>query len=402
MSGEIKAAGSRVGELLDRLIAPCVRWSSHRWWPVIAVAVALGLVWATGFPNYIPKGPPEFLRALEWWLQHPFQAIPVADIFGTVEPDDGYASHCDKRVYRGLLPLLHTVLPFGLPMVRVVGYLAGVAVFAICYLLVSRGRKDPLAAALFIWALALSYSGPWPFIDWHYFGDGLAVALLVAAMLARPVWLSALLIVLAGFTDERAIVASPLVGLFKAWQELPPFAQTSPSVFAAPLRYLSAGQTALWGIIGYAAIRLILSTTGTGPSGSSQLASLPILLEHYYESFPARVFSVFEFLWSVPVLFVWSGLAYLGRTNTKWLLFGLFMCMAAVPAVLVRDIDRSLYYLLPGLVGALVFLPQGSASVRRMLAVCLIGGLIYTPLNQFVFNKAVINAVGGAGTKINR
>jgi hypothetical protein len=37
-----------------------------------------------------------------------------------------------------------------------------------------------------------------------------------------------------------------------------------------------------------------------------------------------------------------------------------------------------------------------------MLAVCLIGGLIYTPLNQFVFNKAVINAVGGAGTKIDR
>jgi hypothetical protein len=388
--------------MVDRSTAPLARLCARPWWPLLAVGVALLLVWATGFPNYVPQGPPEFLRALEWWLRHPFQAIPVANFFGSIDPSDGYASHLDKRVYRGTLPMLHSILPFGLPMVRVVGYGAGVAVFAICYILVSRGRKDPLAAALFVWALALTYSGPWPFIDWHYFGDGLAIALLLAAMLARPIWLVALLIILAGFTDERALVASSLVALFKAWQQLPPFSPASPpSAFAAPLRYLTAARGVVWGVIGYIVIRLVLSMAGAGPSGSSQLASLPILLEHYYESFPSRVFSVFEFLWCIPVLFVWSGLAYLGRMNSKWLLFGLLMCVAAVPAVLVRDIDRSLYYLLPGLVGALVFLPQDRPSIRRMLALCLLGGLIYTPLNQFVASKALINAAGSAGTKVH-
>ena len=383
-----------VGEIIDKMLKPLSRFSERPWWPVLALGVALVLVWATGFPNYLPKGPPEFLRALEWWLRHPFQAIPVEEFFGAIDPADGYASHCDKRTYRALLPLIHTVLPFGLPMARITGVVAGVALLAMVYAIVALGRKDALSGALFVWCLALSYAGGWPFIDWHYFGDGLAVALLAASLILRPVWLSATCIVLAGFTDERAVFAAPLVGLFKVWQETPPFAPGTRSPLAAPLSYVFGARAAILGVSAYLALRLGVVFFSESHSGSTQIGTITILLEHYYESYPARVFSVFEFLWALPVLFVLSALPFVEKHTAKGLLYAALMLFAALPALLVRDIDRSLFYLLPGILVATVFLPQGNRSVRRVLAVCLLGGLIWTPLNQFVFNKAAVNMVG--------
>jgi hypothetical protein len=69
------------------------------------------------------------------------------------------------------------------------------------------------------------------------------------------------------------------------------------------------------------------------------------------------------------------------------ILFGLALALAAFPAMVVWDFDRSLFYLLPGVLLASCFLPFSSSNIRLILLAVLAGNLLWIYSSSSGFRK---------------
>ncbi|TDU71412.1 hypothetical protein EI77_02536 [Prosthecobacter fusiformis] len=355
--------------------------SLSHYWSLYVVLIAVAVSYLSELPQYTAIQ--EFIstpygQAKIWWLENPLQAVPVDHFFPLAERHLGYnagcASHCDKLTFRIALPVLHKIAPFGIWTLVITSHIAAVAIFWMTYKLLFRSSADSVSASLATWALAGTYAGELGFKDFYY-GDALAVALLLGAMMTRRRWLIMLLIVVAGFTDERAVIAAPLIALFHYWQSKNP-------TFGADQQHLKLSD--LWiawpticGILIYLLMRVFLTKSFGVSSGSSMLATIDILRAHLYSNYPVRILKVFEFLWTAPVLFVLFAVNKQGLFSVNSLIFPMSFSFAAMPALLVWDVDRSLYYLLPGILISLFFWQFSLASLRSFLQLCLIGTLVW-------------------------
>jgi hypothetical protein len=238
-------------------------------------------------------------RAKAWWLDHPFENVPVDEFF----PPDGFRgepSHCDKLAFRALLPLVNRITNGGIWTVIVACHIGGLAIFWLSWLIVSRHTLDPVCGALACRAVATCYAGQWGFHDFMY-GDAAAVALLLAAAACRVPLMIVLTMLAACCTDERAAACGPLVLLFhtRTCQE-----PDTDSLFARG----RLGWPVIAGLVACACVRFT-ATWATGAAlGSTMIATTDILKHHVYHDYPENVFKVFEFLWIVPAYAILEGL----------------------------------------------------------------------------------------------
>lgn len=396
-SGFLPRAATSVESFINR-----VSIEQPRLWTVFVVLTAVAISLFSRFPAYADldtRFPGNFIRfpstptgqAIDWWLNHPLQAVPIATFFPPekIAGDAllaGSASHADKLAFRAFLPFVNRVVNGGVWTLIIANHLAAVLIPLLIYCLCLGATKDAVVATASTWAYGATWAGAWGFND-VMFGDAVALALLIGATAATRPWLIAIMIFAAGFTDERAVVAAPLVALFHTWRGAAPFTAAADG----DRRASTAARVAPFlGMIGYVVCRCAITWSQNLHAGTSMMGTWDIFLYHFYASYPAKLFKVFEFLWLMPVLLFFGLWTSQSASRRSALLYLVGMLAAAAPAFVVWDVDRSLCYLLPGIVAAICFSPVASpAKARLALAICAASLLWIEPntsvLRYFVF-----------------
>ena len=373
---------SAISELGNRLIAFLDRCSRKKTWPwlVLLVAILISVFcWVPYYPAVSELIQTPAGTAKTWWLDNPFKFVPVEQFFPLSERHIGYnagiASHLDKMTYRALLPMLNQVFPFGIWTLVVACHVGLLAILWFSYWIVERQLGDKVSAALACWAVAACYAGQYGFHDF-YFGDAAAVGMLVAAMFSRNWIVTFLLVSFAGFTDERAITSAPLVLLFYFLRDWEP--EKLNSNFTSLLfMILKKGSSVIAGVVTYAIVRVLITFFTGEKSGTSMLFSIDILRAHLYDNYPQLMFKVFEFLWILPILFVVEVGSQSSTKKIVAILFGLAFAVAMFPAMVVWDIDRSLFYFLPGLILAICFSSVSLKNLRLILLAILFANFLW-------------------------
>ncbi|MFN9623905.1 MAG: hypothetical protein ACK587_13910 [Cyanobacteriota bacterium] len=371
-AGTLHHVADQVLVILDRLASRL-----GKLWPIFVLLLAIGISFFFS-PPYYPLVS-EFLQqpfgqAKTWWLQHPFQSVPVESFFPSADLHIGFnagmASHLDKLTFRAFLPLVHQLFPFGLWTLVAASHLAGIAIFFLSFLVVARHTQDRVVAALTTWSVAACFAGQYGFLDYR-FGDVVAVSLLLGALCSRHKPLVSLLVFFSCLTDERILFLIPLSLIFH-WtsvQTLFPSGQNLPrSLVAAMTAVVREGWPILSGLILYLLLRITLAFTANIHTGTSGLFDSALFYQRVFSDYPLRFFTVFEFLW-LPLLIFSVNFCFVGRP-----LFRLFVCtliLAVFPALVVWDLDRSLFYLLPAIIYSVALLPV-SLQARRLLMLAIV------------------------------
>ena len=269
-------------------------------------------------------------RALEKQFRHPLKARQY--------PPE---SHQAKLAFRLTVPIVVHVTRTGIPGAITLQILSALGLLYLTASLAFEITDDRVLAALITLATAMSYVGFSGFWETRGMFDTLAIGLLVAAMRTRSPGHVALLVLLAGFTDERGLVASVFVYLWFVVRSLPAD-DASPRLAWFPREG--------WGVAGaiaaYLAIRLLLGTLyGLRTPIGNQADVGPAVFAAQIRVFPVGVWTALESLW-LPVL---AALALLLTSRLRH--FGVVLAGALVTVLVVAncaiDVTRGATYVFP-------------------------------------------------------
>jgi hypothetical protein len=297
---------------------------------------------------------------------------PLHDYTGEF-PDE---SNQAKRNFRITVPLLAHATGLGaraLPAVR----LGLQAVLILCLLLAAEKACADRPAALGVaLAVAGTYVGTSVWMDeWGWF-DNCAHAFLAAALAAGSPALAAAAVVAGGFTDERTLLAVPLVMAFHAWTG------GRRALVAAPLA--GAGL--------YAAIRLVLALAAGLRTAASGIGTSEIVHANLRVS-GLGAWSALEGGW---VLLAGAGFwAWRAGRLPAWAL----LCAAALAplaaSAAVIDFSRSASYAFPASLASAALLAPAGPGARpprravRMLAAAAAAVSLLSP-NAFIMGQTFI------------
>jgi len=344
-----------------RLLAALDRQLQKPWWK--CRAVILSWIVATFFCS---PSAYEFLRT-DWRenqqaavqkIEHPFRDMS----------DYPPESTQSKRTFRITVPLIAHLLGLDIIWVYVLQWICGFLLLAVTVRMVHEWFQDRLTAFLATLYLAAVYPGSAAFLEyWSLFDAFAYLFLLLAFYFSSPALIGALVLV-AAYTDERALIASPAIILFHAIRLTPRDSMVRP---VALLNYQTAAVVIGWAF--YFIIRSYLAsaydlTTSTGGVGLSSLLNFRQLHVGHI-----GIWGAFEAGW----LFFPLALTELWIRRERWLavLWAISLSISLLTAILVQDITRSASYLIGSLLLAWLILSRGSnppmepSSPRRLFAV---------------------------------
>jgi hypothetical protein len=255
-----------------------------------------------------------------------------------------------KRNFRITVPVIAHATGLGIKAVPAVRFAFQVLLIVCLLLAAERACGDRVAALAAALAVAGTYVGTSVWMDdWGWFDNCAQALMLLALALRRPFWVGAAVIA-AAFTDERALVAVPLMALFHAWTGGRRGLVWAP-VAAIPC-YLLARV-----LIG-AAFRIATASAGIGTAA--------MILPNLRVS-TLGAWSSLEGGWLLVAV---ACLAALRIRNRIAALFLAVACLVPVAAsVLVIDFSRSASYAFPATLAALALwasqAPKGGVAVDR-------------------------------------
>lgn len=116
-----------------------------------------------------------------------------------------------NAMFRITVPLIASLLGIGLKGTLILQFLTGILIFLLVGSLVERETGNRLIAFYATLLVALIYPGTAAFLESRYYFDSFAYLFLLAALWFRSPVSIGFLVLLAGFTDERALIASGFV-----------------------------------------------------------------------------------------------------------------------------------------------------------------------------------------------
>lgn len=338
--------------LLDHSIVWVDRETRSKDWILKISLMATLLSLFSAFPSYDVFLSGEFDKHWGWALakiEEPFRQHSVDPL-----------SYFTSWSFRLTVPVLAHVLNFG---VRGCLFLQLLALFFLFYGAVKLAEKvtgDRVCAAFLGLGLALTFCGNALVSDLRGRFDIVAYCLMVWAMAASYSWQTFVCIFLAGFTDERALIASPLIYLWFVlrvgdfsrfdWRSLLP---TDGRTWAIPFA---------WGTYFLARLALIrfqgFKPVFVGNFFVEQLNNLPF-----------GIWTGLEGLWLMV-----AGALAIAATRRRWLflsVYGAAMAIVVYVAGSVQDITRSMAYLFPALFVGLEVVKRYEArdTLRRLVVI---------------------------------
>jgi hypothetical protein len=262
------------------------------------------------------------------------------------------ASNPAKRNFRLTVPLAAHASGLGMAAVPFIRYVLQGVLLVGLLLAGERACGDRIAALGAALAVAGTYVGTSVWMDeWHWF-DNCAQAFMVLALLARrPAWAFAALLA-AAFTDERALVAAPLIALFHFWTG----GRRSLvwASFAAVAAYIAA-RIALSMALG------LHNPAGAIGAADTVFPNLRVL--------PLGVWGAIEGGWFLVAAACAASLRAGDRRSLMLLAAAVLLPVAA--SVFVIDFSKSASYAFPAVFAALALwaasVPAGAAAPRRPL-----------------------------------
>lgn len=276
------------------------------------------------------------------------------------------AAHESKLTFRLTVPLVVRFLHLNAFAIFIMKYLVGILLFYLVLRLSYDIFKDRLYAFIITVSVGQVFAGTAALVESVVMFDGAAIVLLLLAMYLKNPAMKTVLVFLAGFCDERALIASPLVMIYEMDDSI-----GSRSFFKALRRPACLSVPAAW--ILYLICRLLLMNiyglkTETGDVG---FHLIPVLL-HYL---PLGLWSALEGFWILIVLAI-----VLLLHERKFLFAMIFLSAMAIvilTAFSVLDVTRSLAYLLPSLFVSFKVLSRNkSLDLRKILFAVLLISLI--------------------------
>jgi len=304
-------------------------------------------------------GSPTNNAFIEQKIAHPFERLDL--------PANAN-SHWEKLAFRFVPFLIANTLRIDQRGLVCLQILLGIMFPLLLWKILFQATKSAALSTCGVVLINGLYLGVSFFFDTVFF-DSFAFFFLLCAMLPAPRWVSFAFLMCAGFTDERALLASFLVPLWR--------------LFAAPDATIKqAGEEAAWQIaflISYALLRIAIGAI-TGLETDQQGVGFEILRLNL-PNIVLLVWSVFEGGWIIIVLAAFR-LFDFGSALQRFLAGAAAVCGACIFVVglLVADSLRSQQYAFPLLLIAIVVAGrQPSAIPHRVMAFAIALTLI-TPI----------------------
>lgn len=340
--------------MLDDFYGRLDRWTQRRWFLpqflllILVLTIFLQPPTYGSFIKHVAHGTSAILTYFAGQIAHPFTAQDVPP-----------GTHAAKMVFRLVPPLLARALHVNLYGMAIVQLLIGLTMFAALYRLLARELADRVTALLFCLGLSGVYFGHAYATDLAFHFDPIAYTALIAMMLtSRPLTIFALGLV-AGFTDERALLALVLV-LF--WHLTRGAAEGSSLRLPDLLRRLKAppvlAVVGAWGA--YVVLRLVLARTFALPTHLGAVGAGPLITNLQGNAIPLAVFACIESYWLFILLL--AGLLLMQR---QWAAFALYtgtVVALLVGACLVFNMTNSMAYVFPAAVIGVVALHRQLAA----------------------------------------
>lgn len=351
------------------------RFTSGKNWRFRSVGLSLAVLFFCALPSYerfFCDGANDYLS---FWQHLARQsAHPL-----TPHPGLTPASHEAKTAFRLIPPLTGMLLSHLAPMAGVYTMFAvqhGLGV-AFLYLLLSVAyglTRDRVSSLLVTLAFSLIYLTRAFFYELYGLFDGYAFFFMLLALTARRPYVFALFLSLAFWTDERAIVASPLIILFRLHSRAFPL---TLSDISTQKREIGAYVLGL-GFYGIMRWGLGAWTGLTVPVGNDADAGPRLILTNA-GSLPLATFLVFE---GTGLLVIWLiGYFFHRHARVEGIMTTITLAGIWCVSASVWDFTRSASYAFPVVLTAVYFLgkeiPAGNLR-KGLFAVLILCAVIPT------------------------
>jgi len=200
---------------LDRISASGVAG----WHPFVLGILLSIIAIVLAFPHYgktfSTSVTDRMTQVMEWKFEHPLQPIPIDQFFDkdSEASEGGIVNQLRKRSYRIAVPLVANVLGLSIQGVAALQQVGALLFLTITLLLLRRITQDELVAFVAAIYMATTFPGQWGFNDNSYSFDGIAYLAMLISVWSRSFIIVLVAVVFGGLTDERAIIAAPLVYL---------------------------------------------------------------------------------------------------------------------------------------------------------------------------------------------
>ncbi len=370
-------------EIYDAILSRCEAafglLAGRRLWLVWGVVLAIALSLFISFPRIS-----FFLgtdsQIVNFWPVLERQAADPLATAGDQYKD--HALHDAKLAFRLTLPLTRKVLHVDWRAMLVIQYGLGFLMLWLVGKIAMDLFRDRIVALASVFGVASIYAGKAAFLQLGGMGDAFAFAFLTVAVAFRNPAVIIPAIIAACFTDERAMIVSPLVVLYWAMRN---------SDGRKPDWFNLQTITVASAILLAGAIRLVLMF-GYGlhiPMGAGKdvgFSVLPLNLPNVQYELP----HVLAGLW------LWPLVACVILVRNRWW-FSLLAILGGTGAIvgvsfLVLDVDRSLAYSLPVLFVSMAVAAWPKLGRTDLRSIAILGFLI-----SFAF--PVNNLLGGVSNR---
>ncbi len=346
-------------ELVKKLDSFINKQLSRKYWALIITLYAVLLSLFLAFPSLdtFQKNVVEGTRSREVALQ-------ISDL-------QYYWENVTARntAFRISVPVIASLLGLDVRGAYGLQVISGIFLFYFIARIVERVTNNRKISLFFTLAIAATYAGSTAFTELRSTYDAVALFFLVVALWSSSPFIIVPAILLASFTDERAIVASGFVFL---WWAMRSPKNTGPRSFKAFANSQSISVVA--GLFVYFIIRLlIVRTFGTQ---SHMEANQEFLLFDQINNIPMGLWTGLEAGWAITVV-----AAYFLAKRRKLLFLGVFLVFFSIQTIgglAVVDITRSLTYLLPSLFVALIVVqPELKENLRPLMMYIMLINILF-------------------------
>jgi len=307
-------------------------------------------------------------RVLREQILNPFAQSPLAA--------NTTGEHAEKLTFRLSMPLFGHLLGLRLPQLILLQQLCGVLFLGMVYKLAYRVTGDLVSAALLPFAFVFSYVGQACFLDLRPCFDGMAYCGLAFAMYFRNPALIFLGLEFSFWTDERAVLVSPVLLMWQVVQE----AEQARAV----TRQRALQNPRVWTVV------LAVLCYGAGRLSLGHLWQIRQWHRDISASTTREQWPMFLVGWACSLKWLWllvaggALAAILSRRHLVGSLMALFVVLYLASCTLVYDTTRSAAYAFPAVFVALVYLCRTESQVTMRWLVLGVSVLCFLSPSAYV------------------
>ncbi|HEV7348503.1 hypothetical protein [Telluribacter sp.] len=374
---------SRPSSQVSRFYDYIEHFTQTRFWQLKLSLVLFGFVLLTTYPNYLDiLIDPAPRTTFSYFFDK--VASPLSPVTGVQE-----ITHGAKIAFRLTVPLLAKLMNIGFTATGkdlvLVFLLQSLLLFPFLLMLIRLLNRymDSVSTVLLVGACASTYIAKAFFWDYHCWFDGYAYFFLLGGMFFRPRWLVFTSLLLACWTDERAVIALGGIYLFHCLRErdfeLSSFKELLPQrpLFHTSAIVLLVGITYVLGrwSLGY----FYGLNTPAGENVGVSLSLMPFQIKHRL----IGLLFTFEGLWIVFALAILVLREQRNRFLSNMFLLGMFL--HALVAYSVYDISRSLAYAFPLVIIAAILFSKYYAHNKKQIMMLVMLSCVLIPTHYVVY-----------------